>query len=294
MGKWIRRILIVILLGIFLFSGIKLLMIRHRYKVSERIYNEAASMFTKPSASSSGSTSPKKDEATPGPAENTPASEDEASPALNGREPEYAPLEVDFEYLLQINGEVAGWIYCPDTVINYPVVLGSDNDFYLTHDYIGNLDSSGAIFIDASNKRDLSDSNIILYGHNMQDRSMFASLKNWQQQGFFDEHPCMWLLTPEQDYRIELFSAYDTRADSDSYMIFKDSGEGIANYLQMISGSSVTASDTELDPNSQYIMLSTCAYGYELARSVLHGRLVPLDSAGGIPIGAPAAEKPIQ
>ena len=279
MGKWIRGILIAVLAAVFLFSAGKLLGIEGGYRESRKTYSGAAEEYTKPAEVTAAVSA--EDEA---PAGGEPAAEREAE-----RELIYAPIEVDFDYLCRINSDVIGWIYCPDTVINYPVVWGRDNDYYLERNYRGEPDSSGTIFADAGNMKDLTDSNIILYGHHMQDMSMFATLKYWLKQEYYEEHPVMWLLTPEQDYRIELFSGYVTSAESETYTIFRGAGEEFDAYLRSALARSEFRAETELDATGKYVLLSTCAYSFQLARTVLHGRLIPVDSAGGLPIEHSAA-----
>ena len=178
---------------------------------------------------------------------------------------------------------MVGWIFCPDTVINYPVVHGEDNDFYLHHSYNKDFNPSGAIFVESLNALDFADSNTIIYGHHMNDNSMFATLDRWQDQAYYEEHPVMWLLTPEQDYRIDLYSAYNTSAFSDTYTIYEAPSAPFTEYLKISRLYSAFDSGVQLDPEEHYVLLSTCAYVFDNARSVIHGRLVPLDSAGGVP-----------
>ena len=113
---------------------------------------------------------------------------------------------------------------------------------------------------------------------------MFASLKKWFDQAYYEAHPVMWLLTPEQDYRVEIFAGYLTTAESDTYSVFYEPGQALENYLNWAKRWSAFASDVETEPDGHYIVLSTCAYSSDDARTALHGKLVPIDSAGGIPI----------
>lgn len=122
-----------------------------------------------------------------------------------------------------------------------------------------------------------SDSNVILYGHHMQDMSMFATLKYWMKQDYYEEHPVMWLLTPEQNYRIEIFAAYETQADSETYTIFRGASPQFEEYLRTAAEKSSIRTDVELDPEAHYVLLSTCAYSNELARTVVHGKLIPVE-----------------
>ncbi len=268
-GKWIRRVVMLILLGIFLFSGISILRILHQYKVSDRLYEGIANQYT--SQTSDGAGKGQQDAA------------DGAAGAEAGAGAETAPIVVDFEGLRSVNGDVTGWIYCEDTPINYPVVHGADNDYYLTHNYDGTASASGSIFVEAENRPDFVDSNTIIYGHHMKNGSMFASLDQWADQAYYEEHPVMWLLTPEQDYKIILTGGYTTSATSDTYTIFQGPGEELNTYLDKCMAQSDFSAGVELDGEARYVLLSTCAYVFDNARYVLHGILVPVDSAGGIP-----------
>ncbi|MBQ6583391.1 MAG: class B sortase, partial [Mogibacterium sp.] len=82
---------------------------------------------------------------------------------------------VDFDELLKINPDVQGWLYQKDTVINYPVVQGQDNDEYLHTLVDGTWSGGGTLFVDYRNQSNFGDFNSIIYGHHMKDGSMFRS-----------------------------------------------------------------------------------------------------------------------
>ena len=94
-----------------------------------------------------------------------------------------APLvpmtRIDLDALQEINPEAVGWIQIPDTVISYPLLHTSDNSYYLTHTFQKEKNRTGSIFIESSNKNDLTDLHTIIYGHNMRSGAMFADLKNY-------------------------------------------------------------------------------------------------------------------
>ena len=186
------------------------------------------------------------------------------------------PIQVDFDTLCRENPDVIGWIYCEGTLIHYPVVQGTDNDYYLHHAYDGTPSNSGAIFMHCENQADFSDSNTIIYGHHMKNKTMFAALGNWAEQDFYETHPVMWLLTPEQNYRILLFSGYTTSSDSDAYTIFSGPCEELNAYLENAAAKSDFQAQMELDEDGRYILFSTCAYVFDNARSILHGKLIPV------------------
>lgn len=189
------------------------------------------------------------------------------------------PIEVDFDSLQKINPDIIGWIYCEDSVINYPVCYSGEDEFYLKHAYDRTEKKSGAIFLEGLNDAGFADHNSILYGHHMKDKSMFATLSLWSEQEYYEKHPCMWLLTPQKNYRIDLIAGYYTSADSSSYTVF----EGYSDLLNDYIGDALSDSDFEIDKEAvfgdneyakeKYVMLSTCEYTFEDARYVLHGAL---------------------
>ena len=181
--------------------------------------------------------------------------------------------EIDFAALTAVNSDVVAWICCPDTVINYPVVLGGDNEYYLTHLVDGTENGNGTLFIDWKNSRDFSDENTVVYGHHMQSGKMFACLVEYADQAFFDAHPIIYLVTPEAKYKIELFSGYTTTFDSSAYTLRFSSSHEYAEWLREIAGKSDFKANMHLNTNDHIITLSTCAYSFYDARYVVHGRL---------------------
>lgn len=290
MGKVLRKILTFVLLGVFLFSSVKILMILKTYRDSKIVYDEAVESFVRPAAlpkpaASAGAGAGTAAPASGGAESSAPAAQ--AQPPVEAEELRYgvyAPIAVDFEALCELNDDVFGWLYCEDTVINYPVAWGRDNAFYLTHNYRGAYDRSGTIFSDMKNEKGVSDSNIIIYGHHMYNMTMLGSLEFWREQKYYDEHPVMWLLTPEQDYRVELFSCYETEGTSDVYTVFHEPCDDLRSYIRNAAENSLFSAPFDYDPEAHYIVLSTCSYTFFLARTVLHGKLVPVDSAGGMPL----------
>ncbi len=265
MKKIIIRTIMAVLLILFVGSIGAILLILKQYRDDEEVYGQAAVRFT---------------------LEND---QKEEAKGEGGKE-DIPPITVDFEALKAVNGDVAGWIYCEDTVIDYPVLQGTDNDYYLHHTYDGKSSISGSIFADANNRPDFADSNTVIYGHHMKNKSMFATISNWAEQDYYEEHPVMWLLTPRQDYKIVLFSEYTTSAYSDTYVMYPEACPEMDEYLKRAAQSSNFQSDIqtngELTGDAHYVLLSTCAYVFDNARDVLHGKLVPVNSIGGVPVAA--------
>ena len=254
-----------IALGAFVFAGVRVLMLQKQYAEEREAYDQLASEYTQPAEVT--------DRAHAG------ASEDAGDGTAGGSDEgaSGAPITVDFDALVAQNPDIFAWIYCEGTAINYPVVYGRDNSYYEHRDPWGNNLFAGSIFSDASNAKGVVDSNLILYGHHMKDGSMFAALKFWFNQDFYDEHPVMWLLTPQGDYRVELFSCYVTNAWSDVYTIFLGPSTQLEEWLTKAKSRSVFTSDVTLERDAHYVMLSTCTEAASGRRTVVYGKLVPVD-----------------
>lgn len=178
--------------------------------------------------------------------------------------------QVDFAQLSQINPDIVGWIFIEGTDINYPVVQGSDNDYYLRHLFDGTYNRSGCIFLDADCASDFSDRHSILHGHNMKDNSMFSGLMEYKDQTFYDEHSAALLVTPTAYYRIQFFSGYVSDTQSNAWDLRFDDDEYIS-WLNDIQKRSCFTTDNAPAKEDRVVTLSTCTYEFDSARFVLHG-----------------------
>lgn len=212
-----------------------------------------------------GSTLPAETEATPA-TEPKPTQTEPTVPA------ETAPLSVDFDYLQDINQDVVAWIYSEDTPINYPVVLSADNSDYLHRLLDGTYNAAGTLFMDFRNSGDFSEENSIIYGHHMNNGSMFASLEMYRTQSYYDEHPVLYLLTPDADYKLELIAGKTVHADD---QIMYSTNLTVEEAQERMENSDFQA-DVTLDPQDHFVTLSTCAYSFHGARYVVTGVLRPL------------------
>ena len=254
--RWWKILIVVVLLVAFLGSGGALIYYNSRYSAGRSAYSDAAERYTsqRPSADTGNASAADPDAGTPS-------------------APETPPIVVDFAALREVNRDVVGWIYCPDTPINYPVLQGENNDTYLHRGLDGKYLYSGAIFVDSRNSGWFLDLNTIIYGHNMLDDSMFSCLDKWSDQTWYEAHPVIWLLTPEHDYRIELFSGHKTDPRSDCYDIFDVERD---SYVQKERSQSDFTANGPV-PEGNLVLLSTCADAAGKTRYVLHGVLVPVD-----------------
>ena len=187
---------------------------------------------------------------------------------------EQAPIRVDFDILRAQNPDIIGWIYSPDTPINYPIAQSEDNDYYLRRLTDGTRNTAGTIFVDFRNSADFSDRNTLVYGHNMKNDTMFGTLSEYDSQSYYDSHRTLWLLTPERSWKLEPIAGFVTRADSDSYTLF-DSGEALHGYLEGALARSEFESEVPIDRVERIVTLSTCTYQGVDKRFILVCELSP-------------------
>ena len=122
--------------------------------------------------------------------------------------------------LQKINADVCGWLTIDDTGIDYPVVQGNDDSYYLTHTFKKTEHVAGAIFLDSDNNADFSDDKNIIYGHNMKDGSMFRGLRNFLDDEFLKEHHILYLYLPDEGVWIFVIVKCEyTAADGDAFLL---------------------------------------------------------------------------
>lgn len=186
---------------------------------------------------------------------------------------------VDWKALKKVNPDVQGWLYQKDTVINYPVVQGTDNDTYLHTRFDKQWSGGGTLFVDCRMEKDFKGFNSIIYGHHMKDGSMFRSIRGYtKEDGYYDKHKTLELATPHGNYHLVVFSAFITKAtDEDTYKMTYDEAEKQA-YIDRAwerSELPITRDSVDVTKNDRLVTLSTCAYDYEEARYIVMCKMVP-------------------
>lgn len=194
------------------------------------------------------------------------------------KNPEKEDFTIDWKALQKKNPKIIGWILIPDTDISYPIVQGEDNDYYLTHTFENKENYAGAIFLDAYAQKNFKDKNTIIYGHNVKHGTMFADLEKFKEASFYKKHPYVYVFTPKQNYRAEVFSFYTTEADSASYRLQYGDEEDYLSYLNMIYQLSESKRKMNLEAKDHIVTLSTCSYERNgqpsNLRYLLHAKLV--------------------
>lgn len=185
-------------------------------------------------------------------------------------EQKLAEMTERFRIASEYSENLIGWIYLADSEIDYPVVQGNDNQYYLHHAPDGNPNQLGSIFLDCHCHSDFSDKQNILFGHNMQS-GMFGDIRSLKDKDCFEQHRYGWLLTKNGLYRIDFYalviiSAYDT-----IYDIPADDAE----WQNSVKEHSMYYTETEISEDDCFLALSTCASDFENARALFVGILKP-------------------
>jgi len=167
-------------------------------------------------------------------------------------------LELDLAALRETNEDVLGWIYIPDSPIDFPLMDSADNADYLNTTWDGKSSSLGSIFLECMNNPDLKDFNTIIYGHNIRGGKMFGSLHWYRELVYRDEHPYVYIATDEGVRRYEIFAAYEAPVVSDTYRLYFEDDARKLSSLEHYVGSSVWHTDTELGVEDHILTLSTC------------------------------------
>lgn len=166
--------------------------------------------------------------------------------------------EVSFQNLHNENNDYLFWLYIPKTKIDYPVMMSRDNKDYLHSSFYKEKLYAGTLFIDAlSSKRENQD-NLIIYGHNMKDGSMFGTLKKWRSEKYFNEHKFIEIYT-ETEKRVYLIFAVREVSSNMSLLHYKLDGFTNEEYIQDARNNNIHFREFEDQyKNNQIMTLSTC------------------------------------
>lgn len=189
-----------------------------------------------------------------------------------------ADIPIDFEALQAQNANIYAWITIPGTDIDYPILQNPlDDAFYLTHNAAGQESVEGAIFTEMANSKDFTDPNTVIYGHRMNNGSMFAGLHQYEDKGFFDSNREVIIYTPSQKLTYKIFAAY-AAGDEHILQTYDFSNPGVyTGYLDKIfevrdMKASVDRT-MQVDNQDKIITLSTCIKGQDEKRYLVQAVL---------------------
>ena len=270
MKRSVRLAICLVLAVVFIVSAVNVVRDVQEYKKGAEAYAEAESL------ANVGGLAALADERQPEvrkpggqrPSGSEPAGE-EPGTAAEAAQPEPDPYEsllreANLSALQEINSDVKGWIVLPGTGISYPVLQGGDNDYYLSHDWKKDLYSVGAIFLDCNSSDSFTDFNTLIYGHRMQDRSMFGRLKRYTKQSYLDAHPDLYIRTADGVFRYTIYAAYEADVNSLAYSGSIPGEEARGEFIRLGLESSVVDAGITPQPSDRFLTLVTCTgNGYD-------------------------------
>lgn len=254
-------------------------LIRNRYVADQAglKYNELAGMVNSPQTSPG--TSPWDTET-----DETQTQPTETQPEETETEMAEVPLEVDipektldWDVLRKENQDIYAWIYIPGTAVDYPVLQHpTDDTHYLNYNLNGSKGYPGCIYSEKINSKNFTDFNTILYGHNMLNGTMFASLHYFETQSFFDSYPYIFVYREDQVLVYEVFAAYKRDDKHILYAYDFETETGRQEYLDEVLSEEEIARhrETELTTNSHILTLSTCIRGEATKRYLVQAKLL--------------------
>ena len=184
------------------------------------------------------------------------------------------------------NTDIVGWLEIENTNINYPVLQGADNNYYMTHNYKNEKSKNGSIFLEANYNWNIPSNNLLIYGHNLGNGMMFQELLKYEKKSFYQEHPVIRFTTAEEDTEYEIISVFKSRVYYKSeknvfryyYFINNESEEEYNEFVKNAKNASLYPIDATASYGDQLITLSTCSYYVEDGRFAVVGRKIEQDS----------------
>ena len=176
--------------------------------------------------------------------------------------------------------ELKAWIEIEGTKINYPVMQGQNNTFYMNHDYKKSYSRWGALFIDSSYVWNPASSNKLIYGHNFSDGAMLSDLLKYKDDDFYYEHPSIRFTTPEEDAEYEIIAVFNSRVYYESetdvfkyyYFVNAEDRDEYTNFVNNAKAASLYKIRKAAVYGEELLTLSTCDYSQKDGRFVVVAR----------------------
>nr|WP_279285704.1 class B sortase [Colidextribacter sp. OB.20] len=165
-------------------------------------------------------------------------------------------LSLRLSHFVDEYSDAAIWLQIPDTPLDYPVMLGTDNQFYLNHLPNGNKNALGSLFLDYRTNEDSV--HLIVYGHNGSGGKMFGLLKQYESQDYFLGHKTLTVATSDAVYVCPIFSVRRVEAGGNAYRLEFEDNNSLTDYINQAVAESLYPIDVELENAARVLTLSTC------------------------------------
>lgn len=180
---------------------------------------------------------------------------------------------IDLEALRAVNEDVIGWISIPGTELSYPLMQGTDNPYYLSHNWKKEASGGGSVFLENTNDRDLTDFHTIVYAHRMRNDTMFGTLKYYEKLDYWQEHPAVYVVTEAGLYGYDIFSAQEASVKGIVYRLDIVESGMEEEFLRYCIENSVIDTGITPEVSDQILSLSTCTGNGHSNRWVVHAVL---------------------
>ena len=192
------------------------------------------------------------------------------SVTINEDTNEEKKYKINFEELKQKNSDTVAWLKIENTNIEFPIVQANNNSYYLTHNFDKEYNVAGWIFADYKNKLDGTDRNIVVYGHNMRNNSMFGSLKDVITEEWYnnEENKYITFVTENEYQTYQVFSVYQIKTE-DYYIQTEFKSNEFTEFIDTITKRSKKDFGINVSKEDTILTLSTCANNNKY-RVVLH------------------------
>ena len=183
--------------------------------------------------------------------------------------------QIDFKALKEMNPDTVAYIKVNHTKIDRIVVKGNDNKYYLNHNFEKNWNHAGWVFADYRNHLDGSDKNIIIYGHNVKDGSMFDTLIKVLDEEWYTnkENHIITFITEQGTYYYQVFSTYSIIPEEYYITTSFQNDKEYETFINTLKLRSIYDYQTEVTKEDKILTLSSCI-GEGKKRVVLHAKLL--------------------
>jgi len=179
--------------------------------------------------------------------------------------------------LQEKNADVVGWITIPHTQVDYPFLWSDDYDTYLRTDINGQASVAGSIFMDYRCDKTFKEAHTILFGHNMNNGSMFGSLPYFRDRTFFLENQVGYIYLPNENLELQVVACMVVKSSDIEVYGVAETDKQKEQFIDVLKTKNIHGSESvpkDLSIDDRFVILSTCTYEYDEARTVVVYRIV--------------------
>lgn len=182
----------------------------------------------------------------------------------------------EYKTLYQKNKKLIGWLKIDDTLIDYPVMQTSDNEYYLDHNYNQEYDKNGSLFLDCNCSAYPQSTNLIIYGHHMKSGQMFGGLQKYAKESYAQKHSTIQFDTIYEKGTYQVMYVFRSQVYNENDIVFKyyqfieaNSEEEFNSYMREMEAVSLYDTGVTASFGDSILTLSTCDYSQEDGRFVV-------------------------